>query len=134
MALGADWINTARGFMFALGGIQSLHCHNNTCPTGIATSDKGRQRGLVVADTAERVYHFHKNSVAALMEVVGSAGCQHPSELKPRHIMQSLAQNDAATAEHLYQFLTPGALMDNAASTHLAEDWTLAQADSFAPA
>ncbi|MEL6860750.1 MAG: FMN-binding glutamate synthase family protein [Pseudomonadota bacterium] len=134
LALGADWINTARGFMFALGCIQSLHCHNNTCPTGIATSDKGRQRGLVVADKAERVYHFHKNSVAALMEVVGSAGCQHPSELMPRHIMQSLAQNDATTADHLYNFLAPGALVSDAASTHLAEDWALAQSSSFAPA
>jgi glutamate synthase domain-containing protein 2 len=87
MALGADWINTARGFMFALGCIQSLSCHKNTCPTGIATSDTALQRGLVVADKAERVYHFHKNTVAALMEVVGAAGCEHPSDLTPRHIM-----------------------------------------------
>ncbi len=66
MALGADWINTARGFMFSLGCIQSLNCHNNTCPTGIATTDKGRQRGLVVSDKAERVYNFHRNTIKAL--------------------------------------------------------------------
>ncbi|HIK66113.1 MAG TPA: FMN-binding glutamate synthase family protein, partial [Henriciella marina] len=78
MALGADWINTARGFMFSLGCIQSLNCHNNTCPTGIATTDKGRQRGLVVSDKAERVYNFHRNTIKALMEVVGAAGCEHP--------------------------------------------------------
>ena len=77
MALGADWVNTARGFMFSLGCIQSLNCHNNTCPTGIATTDKGRQRGLVVSDKAERVYQFHRNTLKALMEVVGAAGCWH---------------------------------------------------------
>ena len=84
MALGADWINTARGFMFSLGCIQSLNCHKNTCPTGIATTNPSRQSGLVVSDKAERVYNFHRNTVRALMEVVGAAGCSHPSELTPR--------------------------------------------------
>ena len=62
MALGADWVNTARGFMFALGCIQSLNCHNNTCPTGIATTDKLRQRGLDIEDKAARVRNFARIS------------------------------------------------------------------------
>ena len=134
LALGADWINTARGFMFSLGCIQSLHCHNNTCPTGIATSDPGRQRGLVVADKAERVYHFHKNTVAALMEVVGAAGCQHPSELQPHHIIHRVTEDKAVPADLAYELLAPGVLCAEAASTHFAEDWRRAQSDSFAPA
>lgn len=134
MALGADWINTARGFMFALGCVQSLHCHKNTCPTGIATSDPGRQRGLVVPDKAERVYHFHKNTIAALMEVVGSAGCQHPDQLQPGHIMYRLSQNEARPADQIYTLLQTGALLEDAAQTHLAQDWALAQSSSFAPA
>ncbi|MEP1145212.1 MAG: glutamate synthase-related protein [Henriciella sp.] len=134
LALGADWINTARGFMFSLGCIQSLHCHNNTCPTGIATSDPGRQRGLVVSDKAERVYHFHKNTVAALMEVVGAAGCQHPSELAPHHIIHRITEDQALPAQFAYDLLAPGALLKTPDETGLAESWAMAQSESFQPA
>ena len=134
LALGADWINTARGFMFSLGCIQSLHCHNNACPTGIATSDPGRQRGLVVADKAERVYHFHKNTVAALMEVVGAAGCQHPSELQPHHIIHRVTEDKAVPADLAYDFLEHGVLLNDPGSTQLASDWQRADASRFAPA
>jgi glutamate synthase domain-containing protein 2 len=134
MALGADWVNTARGFMFSLGCIQSLNCHNNTCPTGIATSKAGLQRGLVVPDKADRVYHFHKNTVAALMEVVGAAGVEHPSELTPRHIMHRVTADIAKPASRAYELLKPGALIDGAEHTHLATEWAMAQASSFAAA
>lgn len=134
LALGADWINTARGFMFALGCVQSLHCHKNTCPTGIATSDPGRQRGLVVADKAERVFHFHKNTVEALMEVVGAAGCHHPDELAPHHIMHRTATEESVPADQLYKLLTAHALTADGARTHLAHEWAMAQSGSFEPA
>jgi glutamate synthase domain-containing protein 2 len=134
LALGADWINTARGFMFSLGCIQSLHCHNNTCPTGIATSDPGRQRGLVVADKAERVYHFHKNTVKALMEVVGAAGCRHPSELAPHHIIHRVTEDEALPAHLAYNLIDRGILLQAPGKTHFAEDWRMAQSGSFKPA
>ena len=66
LALGADWCNSARGFMFALGCIQSQSCHTDRCPTGIATQDKLRQRALVVPDKAERVANFHRNTLKAV--------------------------------------------------------------------
>ncbi|MEO1027890.1 MAG: FMN-binding glutamate synthase family protein, partial [Pseudomonadota bacterium] len=131
MALGADWVNTARGFMFALGCIQSLHCHTNACPTGIATSDELRQRGLHIPDKAERVYQFHRNTVHALMEVVGAAGCQHPSELQPHHIMHRVTEDITKPANEAYQLLEPKQLVEDAVSTHLAGDWERAQANSF---
>ncbi|GGB78429.1 FMN-binding glutamate synthase family protein [Henriciella pelagia] len=131
MALGADWVNTARGFMFSLGCIQSLNCHTNTCPTGIATTDKFRQRGLVVPDKAERVANFHRNTVKALMEVVGAAGCSHPNELTPRHIMHRVTEDIAAPGHRAYQLLEPGSLLADPGATHLAREWDLAQADSF---
>ena len=134
MALGADWVNTARGFMFSLGCIQSLNCHRNTCPTGIATTNAGRQRGLVVMDKAERVYHYHKNTVAALMEVVGAAGCEHPSELTPRHIMLRVTEDIARTGVRAYRLVEPGELLAAPENTHLKREWALAQAASFAPA
>lgn len=134
MALGADWINTARGFMFSLGCIQSLNCHNNKCPTGIATTDPSRQRGLVVSDKAERVYNFHRNTLKALMEVVGATGCSHPSEMTPRHVMHRLTQDLAAPGHRAYQLLETGALLADPGATHLAREWELAQADTFSPA
>ncbi|MEM5518495.1 FMN-binding glutamate synthase family protein [Henriciella sp. AS95] len=134
MALGADWINTARGFMFSLGCIQSLNCHNNTCPTGIATTDKFRQRGLVVPDKADRVANFHRNTVRALMEVVGAAGCSHPNELTPRHIMHRVTEDIAKPGHRAYELLEPGTLLTEPGETHLAREWDLAQADSFEPA
>lgn len=134
LALGADWINSARGFMFALGCVQSLKCHKNTCPTGIATSDPGRQRGLVVPDKADRVYHFHKNTIAALMEVVGAAGCAHPSDLAPHHIIHRVTEDEALPAHLAYELLRKGELLDAPDTTGLAEVWHMAQSASFAPA
>src|SRR3546814_9252512 len=61
LAFGADWCNAARGFMFALGCVQSRSCHTDRCPTGVATQDKARQRALVVPDKAERVRNFHQD-------------------------------------------------------------------------
>lgn len=133
LAMGADWVNAGRGFMFSLGCIQSLNCHNNTCPTGIATSDPGRQRGLVVPDKADRVYNFHKNTVSALMEVVGAAGCEHPSELTPRHIMRRVSTDEARPAHRVYNWLERSSLLDGAEATHLAGEWRMAQAGSFKP-
>src|SRR5690606_10543575 len=69
LAIGADWVNSARGFMFAIGCIQSRSCHTNTCPTGVATQDPLLQRALVVPDKAQRVYHFHRNTMIALSEM-----------------------------------------------------------------
>jgi len=134
MALGADWVNTARGFMFSLGCIQSLNCHNNTCPTGIATTDPTRQRGLVVSDKAPRVANFQRNTVKALMEVVGAAGCCHPSELQPHHIMHRVTEDIARPGQEAYQLLEPGVLLAAPEATHLARHWEMARADSFAAA
>ncbi|MCI4644664.1 MAG: FMN-binding glutamate synthase family protein [Hyphomonadaceae bacterium] len=133
MAIGADWVNSARGFMFALGCIQSLHCHENTCPTGIATTDPGRQRGLVIPDKAQRVASFHRNTVKALMEVVGAAGCEHPSELRPEMVMHRVTEDNACTLNEAYNLLEPGVLEADPGSTHLARDWARAQAGSFKP-
>ena len=74
IALGADMCNSARGFMFSLGCIQALRCHNNECPTGVATQDKMLMKGLVVTDKSERVYHFHKNTLHAANELLAAAG------------------------------------------------------------
>jgi glutamate synthase domain-containing protein 2 len=88
LALGADWCNAARGFMFALGCIQAQACHTGHCPTGVTTQDPMRQRALVVPDKAERVYRFHQGTLEALKELMQAAGLNHPGEFEPSHIVR----------------------------------------------
>jgi len=72
MALGADWCNAARGFMFAVGCLQSQQCHTDRCPTGVATQDRLRQRAVVISDKSLRVAHFHRETVIALAELIAA--------------------------------------------------------------
>ncbi|KZY15917.1 glutamate synthase, partial [Erythrobacter sp. HI0038] len=72
--LGADWCNAGRGFMFALGCVQSMKCHADTCPTGIATQDATRQRGLVPMEKAERVARFQRHTLHSFREMVVAMG------------------------------------------------------------
>lgn len=78
LALGADLCHSARGFMFALGCIQALRCNSNDCPTGVATQRPGLERGLDVKDKAQRVAHFHRNTLHAAMELMAASGVRHP--------------------------------------------------------
>jgi glutamate synthase domain-containing protein 2 len=133
MALGADWCNSARGFMFALGCIQSLSCHTDRCPTGVATQDKVRQRSLYVPDKSERVFNFHRSTVKALAEVIAAAGLAHPSELKPMHFSKRIAANRVERFDQVFRFLRPGELLDGTNDPRFMETWTMARADSFAP-
>ncbi|HQV51573.1 MAG: FMN-binding glutamate synthase family protein [Flavobacteriales bacterium] len=74
LGLGADICNSARGFLFSLGCIQALRCNTNACPTGITTQDKMLVKGLVVSDKSERVYHFHRNTLRGVMELLAACG------------------------------------------------------------
>ncbi|KTC84826.1 FMN-binding glutamate synthase family protein [Legionella brunensis] len=85
LCAGADFINSARGFMFALGCIQSMQCHKNTCPTGIATHNARLQRGLVVSDKAERVYHYANNMAHEVAVICHSCGVEEPRQLQRKH-------------------------------------------------
>ncbi len=123
VALGADWCNSARGFMFALGCIQSRSCHTDHCPTGVATQDPDRQRALVVPDKAERVKNFHELTVQALAELVGAAGLTHPSEISADHIMVRDAAGQAVTLSSRLTSVAPGALLDEALPASQPEPW-----------
>ncbi|MCX7273033.1 MAG: FMN-binding glutamate synthase family protein [Burkholderiales bacterium] len=134
MALGADWCNSARGFMFALGCIQAQSCHTGTCPTGVTTQDPLRQRALVVPDKAQRVFSFHQNTLHALAELVAAAGLRHPSELGPHHIVRRVSQNEIRLLSNLYPFLEPGSLLDDdAAAAVYRTFWSRARPESFSP-
>lgn len=85
LCTGADFVSTARGYMLALGCIQSLQCNKNTCPTGIATHDTGLQRGLVVKDKAKRVANYTRNMVGAVEVIAHSCGVEEPRLLREEH-------------------------------------------------
>ena len=111
LALGADWCNSARGFMFALGCIQAQHCHTGACPTGVTTQDPLRQRALVVPSKMERVWRFHQNTLEALKELVQAAGLQHPGELTASHIVRRITEHDVRLLSTLLPTMEPGALL-----------------------
>jgi len=133
IALGADWCNAARSFMFALGCVQTKKCHTDRCPTGVATQNRLRQRGLVVADKGPRVHQFHKNTVAALAHYVAAAGLADPWQLRPHHLRVRLSENEVRSADSIYGYVAPGALLERPEETRLARWWAMADADSFAP-
>lgn len=134
LALGADWCNSARGFMFALGCIQSQKCHTGRCPTGITTMDPRRQRSLIVEEKARHVQRFHYHTVQSLGVVTAAAGLEHPSELKPAHICLRVSSDEIRTAAEVYDFLEPGELLDGSDNATYRRYWEMARADSFAPA
>jgi glutamate synthase domain-containing protein 2 len=132
MALGADWTNAARGFMFAIGCIQSLICNTNRCPTGVATQDPLRQRALVVGDKAERVANFHRNTLHALSDMIAAAGLQHPCEVRPHHLVRRVGDAEIRLFSQLHVFLEPGELVDGKRKrTFYSHAWDLARPDSF---
>ena len=135
LALGADWCNSARGFMFALGCIQSQSCHTDRCPTGVATQDPQRQRALVVSDKIARVAHFHQNTMKALAELIAAAGLAHPQELRPHHLVRRISPNQVKLASALLPFLEAGQLLDPSQLPQLPPVfglyWPKAQAVSF---
>jgi glutamate synthase domain-containing protein 2 len=134
MALGADWCNSARGFMFALGCIQSLSCHTDRCPTGVTTQDPTRSRALHVLDKAERVYNFHRATLHALAELTAAAGLDHPNDFHPSHFCRRVSTHEVRTFAELYPVLAEGELLAGARDSSLRKAWEMARADSFAVA
>ena len=135
MALGADWCNSARGFMFALGCIQAQHCHTGQCPTGVTTQDPLRQQSLVVPDKADRVYHFHQQTLHALQELVQAAGLQHPHDITAHHIVRRSSDHKVSSLAQLIQIQLPeGALLKPDLSSLpmiYSQHWPVATAGSF---
>jgi glutamate synthase domain-containing protein 2 len=139
MALGADWCNSARGFMFALGCIQAQHCHTGECPTGVTTQDPHRQMALVVPDKATRVRQYHHSTLHALKELVQAAGLRHPGDITPAHIVRRVDGDQVRLLSNQLVFVKPGELLAAARGEapwpHKVYEfyWPLAQAGSFAP-
>lgn len=135
LALGADWCNSARGFMFAIGCIQAQACHTNHCPVGVATQDSMRARALDPTHKSVRVARFHRNTLAALGEMSGAAGLSNPCDFLPHHLMQRQSDRSMVQGNRAFPYLPVGFLVDPDAADHLGykERWSRASAETFTP-
>ena len=107
LSVGADFINTARGFMFALGCIQALRCHTNTCPTGVTTHNKRLQRGLVVEEKYLRVAHYVTNMNREIDMIAHSCGLSHAREFRREHVRIVETANRSVALNMLYPYPQP---------------------------
>ncbi|KQY51324.1 FMN-binding glutamate synthase family protein [Lysobacter sp. Root494] len=133
LAMGADWCNAGRGFMFALGCIQAQSCHTDRCPSGVATQDPSRWKHLDVPDKAVRVFNFHQNTLKALRDLIAAAGLTHPGQIGPEHILRRVSPIEVRSLAALYHFLEPGELLHHVPDHAVFKAfWTEARSDSFA--
>ena len=102
LCMGADFVNSARGFMFALGCIQALQCNKNTCPTGITTHDKKLQRGLVPEDKAERVRKYSETMSKEIGIIAHSCGVPEPHRLRRYHCRVVQSNGRSVALDELY--------------------------------
>jgi len=133
LALGADWCNAGRGFMFALGCIQAQTCHTGNCPTGVTTQDPQRQKALVVQSKADRVFHYHQNTLMALKELVQAAGLGDPADITASHIVRRNSEHGVKLLANLLPFVKPGELLAGEMPMQVFRTyWPMASAHSFA--
>ncbi|QCU89628.1 FMN-binding glutamate synthase family protein [Thiomicrorhabdus sediminis] len=86
LAMGADFINSARGFMFSLGCIQAMQCHKDTCPTGVTTHNPRLQSGLNPQLKSHRVANYHNNLVKEVASIAHSCGVSEPRQFSRHHV------------------------------------------------
>ncbi|MEK6246769.1 MAG: FMN-binding glutamate synthase family protein, partial [Planctomycetales bacterium] len=131
IGLGADWCNAARGFMMAVGCIQAQSCHTNACPVGVATQDHVLQRALHVGNKSERVFHFHRNTMETLLEIIAAAGIDSPTELGPYHFSKRISPTEIVTYDEAYPFLEDKELLGDCKHPCFRRHWQAATASSF---
>ncbi len=133
MAIGADWCNSARGFMFAVGCIQAQSCHTGACPTGVATQDPARGRAIDVPSKADRVESYHRNTLIALSELVAAAGLPHPRDLRGEHFLLRSAADRVVSLEQQYPQMAIGELLGDYDKTRpFGAAFAAASAQTFA--
>jgi Conserved region in glutamate synthase len=110
-----------------------LSCHTDRCPTGVTSQDPIRNRALVVPHKSERVYNYHHATLHALAELLGAAGLEHPSELRPIHFSQRSSTTEVCSFAKLYPALRPGELLDGTNDPRFRDAWAMARPDTFQP-
>ena len=132
LAIGADLCNSARAMLMAVGCVQSLKCNTNRCPTGVTTQDPGLRYGLAVNEKYKRVARYHQETVKSVMEIVGAAGLDSPSDLTPRHIFRRISQTEVCAIDQIYPYVEPGDfLRDKPLHKKYEQCWREARPDTF---
>ncbi len=108
LCAGADFVVSARGFMFALGCIQALKCNKNTCPTGVTTHNKHLQRGLVPREKQYRVANYAKNMEKEVGTIAHSCGVHEPRRLKRYHVRIQTDTGKSIPMDQLWPYPEPG--------------------------
>ena len=132
LSLGADLCNSARGMMFALGCIQALECHANTCPTGVATQDPSLMKGLVPEEKSIRVARFQKETVKSAMDLMASAGLAHPDDVTRDVVTTRIDRNKVETFAEIFPELETGCLInENSVPKDFLYFWKKASVEKF---
>ncbi|AYF77706.1 FMN-binding glutamate synthase family protein [Nocardia yunnanensis] len=129
---GADYTNSARAMMMALGCIQAQRCHTNLCPVGVATQDPRRARALDVGDKSERVRRYHAATVAQAVQIMASLGVSDPAQLTPHMLRKRISVTRQLSYADLYEWLEPGQLLAEP-PRDWAADWSIADPETFRP-
>ncbi len=109
LAAGADFVTSARGFMFSLGCIQAMKCNMNTCPTGITTHDPRFQKGLVPEDKYKKVARYAESIVREVETIAHSVGVAEPRQLRRQHVRIVQDTGNSVPLDVLYpDKATPG--------------------------
>ncbi|MDA8791847.1 FMN-binding glutamate synthase family protein [Bacteriovoracaceae bacterium] len=130
-SLGADSCYSARGMMFSLGCIQALRCHNNSCPTGVATQDKNLIAGLDVEDKANRVFSFHLNTIKTFSKLLEASGCSKVSDLKPDYFYRRFSGGKAKNFREIYPVCENEEYIKESMPDYLNHLWETAKKDAF---
>ncbi|MFY7739322.1 MAG: FMN-binding glutamate synthase family protein [Flavobacterium sp.] len=132
LSLGADLCNSARGMMFALGCIQALECHNNTCPTGVATQNPDLMKGLVPEEKSVRAARFQHETVKSAMDLMASAGLSHPDEVTRDVITTRIDRNKVETFAEIFPELETGCLLfESTVPKEFLYFWRKASSEKF---
>lgn len=139
LALGADAAYSARGMMIATGCIQARECHNNTCPTGIATQDEKLRKGLNVEDKSQRVKNYHKNVMIRLRQLMGASGIESPEAITPdkveyRVFNEANPLGKSIPLDEAVEFIPEGSLLnESTVPESFKKAWLMADPDSPFP-
>lgn len=132
LSLGADLCNSARGMMFALGCIQALECHANTCPTGVATQNPDLTKGLVPQEKSVRVANFQHETIKNAMELMASAGLKHPDDVTRDVVSTRVERNVVETFAQTFPELETGCLLnENTVPKEFLYFWKKASSNKF---
>lgn len=132
LSLGADLCNSARGMMFALGCIQALECHANTCPTGVATQNPDLMKGLVPEEKSVRVARFQHETVKSAVDLMSSAGLAHPDDVTREMVTTRIDRNKVETFAQTFPELETGCMLQEATvPKDFLYFWKKASVDKF---